>query len=68
MFIFFIDGASFISLDGHWSYFLVYSENKVRLDDKINSSWHMRQLTSRRKTTMDKEGESRPTSLESLNS
>jgi hypothetical protein len=27
--IFFIDGASFIALDGNWSYFLVYSENKV---------------------------------------
>ena len=29
LFIFFIDGASFISLDGHWSYFLVYNDNKV---------------------------------------
>jgi GNAT superfamily N-acetyltransferase len=29
MFIFFIDGASFISLDGNWYYFMVYCENKV---------------------------------------
>ena len=29
MFIFFIDGASFISLDNNWYYFLVYTQNEV---------------------------------------
>ncbi|CDW89701.1 mannose-1-phosphate guanylyltransferase [Stylonychia lemnae] len=30
MLIFYIDGASFISLDGNWSYFLVYQGSKKR--------------------------------------
>ncbi|TNV83269.1 hypothetical protein FGO68_gene11080 [Halteria grandinella] len=29
LFIFFIDGASFISVDQNWSYFLVYSDNNL---------------------------------------
>jgi len=29
MLIFFIDGASYIALDGNWYYFLVYQDKKL---------------------------------------
>jgi hypothetical protein len=31
MLIFYIDGASFIALDGNWSYFLIYQGSKVTI-------------------------------------
>lgn len=39
MFIFFIDGASFIALDNNWCYFLVYCDNKVINLNNIAVDW-----------------------------
>ena len=35
IFTFYIDGASFISVDENWCYFLVYSDNKVIFKIKL---------------------------------